>query len=228
MLVAVVVVTSIGALSLLEEESGSYLIDTGSDIGTPRELAADLDPDLPTAPAWLTQPPPPTTTTTAPPTTTTSSTPSSSSSSSSSSTPSSSTSSSTTAPPAAIVFQGPVSNPLDASQCYEARDPGIAGSVIRDRNCNGGDEQVIVATGTATEVVITFNNAANAGFCFQEDGGRVILASCDGSDKQIFDVVDNGDGTDTLISRSSGLCVAGEGRLRLFACDGNATQKFAL
>ena len=66
-------------LALLQDESGSYLADTGSDIGQPRELAADIDPDLPTPPPWLTQPPPPTTTTTTTTTTTSSSTSSSSS-----------------------------------------------------------------------------------------------------------------------------------------------------
>ncbi len=65
LIMSLVTVTSIGALSLLQTAAGDYLQDTGSDIGTPRDLAIDIDPDLPDTPAWLSQPPPPTTSTTA-------------------------------------------------------------------------------------------------------------------------------------------------------------------
>ena len=66
LIVALVVVAAMGGILQLQDESGSYLVDTGSDIGTPRELAADMSPDLPEDPDWLVQPPPPTTTTTRP------------------------------------------------------------------------------------------------------------------------------------------------------------------
>ncbi|MGF1597026.1 MAG: Flp family type IVb pilin, partial [Acidimicrobiales bacterium] len=56
---SVVLVGALGALTMLEDESGSYLEDTGSDIAVPRELAADLDVDLPDPPDWLAAPPPP-------------------------------------------------------------------------------------------------------------------------------------------------------------------------
>ena len=59
LLAALVVVVGIGAITALEGESGSFLTETGSDIGTPREFAADIDPDLPEAPDWLAPPPPP-------------------------------------------------------------------------------------------------------------------------------------------------------------------------
>lgn len=63
LIMSLILTVSIGVITLLEDQSGSYLVDTGSDIGAPRGLAADFGLDDPATPPWLTQPPAPTTTT---------------------------------------------------------------------------------------------------------------------------------------------------------------------
>jgi len=53
---ALIVIASVVAIETLTTRSGSYLDSTGSDIGTPREHIADMDPDLPDPPSWVAGP----------------------------------------------------------------------------------------------------------------------------------------------------------------------------
>ncbi len=53
---ALVLLLTIGALSSLTTSSGTYLSQTGTDIGSPPEHIADLDPSLPDAPSWIGSP----------------------------------------------------------------------------------------------------------------------------------------------------------------------------
>ncbi|MEL7157185.1 MAG: RICIN domain-containing protein [Actinomycetota bacterium] len=71
LIVSVVVTATIAVIALVEDQSGSYLVESGSSIGEPRGLAADYGLADPVSPPWLTQPPPPTTTTSTTTTTTT-------------------------------------------------------------------------------------------------------------------------------------------------------------
>lgn len=51
--IALVVVVTLGATTLLTDGAGDYLSTTGDDIGQPRERIADMDLDLPDPPDWL-------------------------------------------------------------------------------------------------------------------------------------------------------------------------------
>ena len=53
LVVALVVGVTIFAIDDLTSNSGTYLSNTGGDIGEPRERIANIDPDLPDPPAWL-------------------------------------------------------------------------------------------------------------------------------------------------------------------------------
>lgn len=53
---ALVLLLTIGALSSLTTGSGTYLSQTGTDIGSPPEHIADLEPSLPDAPSWIGSP----------------------------------------------------------------------------------------------------------------------------------------------------------------------------
>ena len=59
LILALLVGSTIGVILLLEDNSGSFLEQAGSDIGTPRGLAADFGLDESATPSWLTQPPAP-------------------------------------------------------------------------------------------------------------------------------------------------------------------------
>lgn len=52
-MIALVVVVTLGATTLLTDGAGDYLSTTGDDIGQPRERIADMDLDLPDPPDWL-------------------------------------------------------------------------------------------------------------------------------------------------------------------------------
>ena len=51
---SLIVITSLMAIQSVTTESGDYLSSTGTDIGEPREHIANMDPDLPDPPAWVT------------------------------------------------------------------------------------------------------------------------------------------------------------------------------
>lgn len=70
LILSLFVMATAAAIGLIEDESGSFLVDSGSRIGEPPPLAADYGLADPVTPPWLTQPPPPTTTTTTTTTTT--------------------------------------------------------------------------------------------------------------------------------------------------------------
>ena len=49
---ALVAGATIVAINNLTDTSGSYLSSTGDDIGEPREMISNMEPDLPDPPAW--------------------------------------------------------------------------------------------------------------------------------------------------------------------------------
>jgi Flp pilus assembly pilin Flp len=51
---SLIVIGSLLAIEMVTTESGTYLSSTGTEIGEPREHIADMDPDLPDPPAWIT------------------------------------------------------------------------------------------------------------------------------------------------------------------------------
>jgi hypothetical protein len=50
---ALFVVGTLVAVSVLTSTSGAYLSSTGQTVGQPRDRIADLDTDLPDPPDWL-------------------------------------------------------------------------------------------------------------------------------------------------------------------------------
>ena len=50
---ALFLTASLGAFTYLTRESGEYLVDTGSQIGEPRDRISDIDHNLPAPPAWV-------------------------------------------------------------------------------------------------------------------------------------------------------------------------------
>ncbi len=53
MALALVLLSSLAALNTLTTTSGSYLSQTGDDIGEPPERVADISPSLPDPPSWV-------------------------------------------------------------------------------------------------------------------------------------------------------------------------------
>jgi len=219
--VALVVVAAMGGIMQLQDESGSYLVETGSDVGQPRELAADLSADLPDEPDWLPQPPPPTTTTTAPTTTSTVATTAPTSSttaapSSSTSTTAATTTSTTAAttsttaasyPSGAVIYQGPMYSDRHESECYQVENPGQVGSSISRHNCDNGNDQKLAAIGSATVVALTWTDAPNAGLCVSAGSSKATMATCNGSAAQLFTVTVTS-GWIQYKSQSNNLCIA--------------------
>lgn len=207
LIVALVVVAAMGGILQLQDESGSYLVDTGSDIGTPRELAADMSPDLPDEPDWLPQPPPPTTTTTAPPTTTTtvaSSTtvaPTSTTTSTTADTTTTTTASttSTTAagyPVGAVIYEGRIESKRRPDECFVIEQPGVVGSSTDRTGCSGGasgNGQKQAAVGSATVVAIKWVSVS-PGHCLAASGSAAVMAVCDNATTQLFNVTVDGNG----------------------------------
>lgn len=53
---ALVLLLTVAALSALTSSSGTFLSQTGEDIGKPPQHVADLEPSLPDAPSWIGNP----------------------------------------------------------------------------------------------------------------------------------------------------------------------------
>ncbi len=56
MALALMLLSSLAALNSLTTASGSYLSQTGDDIGEPPERVAAISPSLPDPPSWVTAP----------------------------------------------------------------------------------------------------------------------------------------------------------------------------
>ena len=227
-LASLVVVVSIGAITLLEDESGSYLEATGSDVGSPRALAADIDPDLPEPPPWLAVPPAPTTTvppTTVPPTT---AAPTTSVPGPTTTVPGpTSTTAPTSFPVGSVTNQGYMHSRRDPDQCFDAQSPGVTGSSIKTSTCVGAWAQEVKTVGDASTVALQFTDPPNASMCFSESGGNVVLAPCDGQAWQLFTVHGQGSGRFVYESRSRpGRCLESRsGGLDLRSCDYGRRQQ---
>jgi hypothetical protein len=226
MLASLVVVVSIGAISFLEDESGSYLVETGSDVGTPRELAADIDPDLPDPPAWLSVPPAPTTTTTTIATTTTMAT-TTTSAVATTTTAVATTTTAVSYPVGLVTNQGYMHSRRDPNRCFDAQSPGVTGSSIKASTCVGAWAQEIKTVGDASTVALQFTDPPNASMCFSESSGSVVLAPCDGQPWQLFTVHDRGSGRFVFESQSSpGQCLHSHSNgLILKNCNFNRRQQ---
>lgn len=247
LLVALVVVAALGGIGQLQDESGSYLVETGSDVGQPRELAADMSADLPDEPAWLPQPPAPTTTTTAPTTTTTVATTASTTATTAASTTSTTaatttsttaattttttaTTTSTTAatyPVGAVIYDGPMRSQRHTSDCYQIESPGQLNSSTERVSCNGGNNQKIQAVGTATQVAIRWKSVST-GHCLQENNNTVWMKACASGNNQLFTVTVDGSGWITFKSKSNNQCLAEySSGLELETCSSSSDrQKF--
>jgi hypothetical protein len=242
MLASLVVVTSIGGIARLQDQSGSYLVDTGSAVGTPQELAADLNYDLPEPPSWLTQPPPPTTTTTtAPPTTTTTTTTTTSTTSTTTAAPTTTSTTAaptttttaptsttaTTYPSGAIVASGAMAAKNSTDKCFQVEAPGTVGSSTSRRNCDNSAGQVLAAVGTPSVIALKWTDAANYGLCAEASGTTIVMTTCNGSAAQLFNV-DLSGGWYHFTSQSTGLCLASKSTgLEIETCGGSNRQKFA-
>lgn len=221
LIVALVVVAALGGIGQLQDESGSYLVETGSDVGQPRELAADMSADLPDEPNWLPQPPAPTTTTTAAPTTTTTvattaSTTATTAASTTSTTAAATTTSTTAAPTTtttaaaypvgAVIYQGAMYSDRHDDECYQVKNPGQVGSSISRHNCDNGNDQKLAAVGSATVVALKWTDSPNAGLCVSAGASKATMATCNGSSAQLFTVTVN-NGWIQYKSQSNNLCI---------------------
>ncbi len=221
---SLVVVAAMGGIMQLQDESGSYLVETGSDVGQPRELAADMNPDLPEEPNWLPQPPAPTTTTTAPTTTSTAAATTSTTSAATTSTTAAATTSTTAAtststtaattsttassyPVGAVIYQGPMYSDRHEDECYQVKNPGQVGSSIERHNCDNGNNQKIAAVGSATVVALKWTDTPNAGLCVSAGASEATMATCNGTSAQLFTVTVTS-GWIQYKSQSNNLCIA--------------------
>ncbi len=223
LVVSLVVVAAFGGIMQLQDESGSYLVETGSDVGQPRELAAEMSPDLPEEPNWLPQPPAPTTTTTAPTTTsttaattsttgatTTSTTAATTSTTGATTTSTTAATTSTTAasyPVGAVIYQGAMYSDRHGGECYQVHNPGQVGSSISRHNCDNGNDQKIAAVGSATVVALKWTDTPNAGLCVSAGATKATMATCNGSSAQLFTVTVT-NGWIQYKSQSNNLCIA--------------------
>ncbi len=196
LVVALVVVAALGGIGQLQDESGSYLVETGSDVGQPRELAADMSADLPDEPDWLPQPPAPTTTTTAPTTTSTVATTASTVATTSTTAATTSTTAATTSttaatttttvattsttaasyPVGAVIYDGPMYSQRHTGDCYQIENPGQLNSSTDRVSCNNNNSQKIQAVGTATQVAIRWKTVST-GHCLQENSTTAWMKS---------------------------------------------------
>jgi hypothetical protein len=129
-------------------------------------------------------------------------------------------------PTGAVIVQGPMSSYDRPDKCFQANSPGVVGSGIDRRDCDGGADQDIAVVGAASIVALRFTDGPNAGLCFAESGYGVVLAPCDGGPAQLFDLVDNGS-TFLVVSRSNGRCMRQSWLgLILWPCNGDDDQLF--
>lgn len=232
LLVSLVVVTAIGAVQRLQTQSGSYLVATGSDVGTPQPLAAQLVTSVPVTPVWLTQPPAPTTTTTIATTTTTvaTTTTTASTTSTTAATTTSTTTSTTTAtsyPTGGIIYQGAMYSQRHTGDCYQIESPYNAGASTVRASCTGANSQKIQAVGTSGQVALTWTN--NSGLCLAASGTTTnVMATCSSATAQQYTVTVDGSGWITFKPKgSTSLCVAEySSGLELESCAGTDRQKF--
>ena len=248
LIVALVVVAALGGIGQLQDESGSYLVETGSDVGQPRELAADMSADLPDEPDWLPQPPAPTTTTTAPSTTsttaattsttaaatsttaaTTSTTAATTSTTAATTTTTVATTSTTAAsyPTGAVIYDGPMYSQRHTGDCYQIENPGQLNSSTQRVTCNGGNNQKIQAVGTATEVAIRWKSVST-GHCLAENSTTAWMKACAAGNAQLFTVTVDASGWITFKNKSNNLCLAEySSGLELETCSSSSDrQKF--
>lgn len=242
--VALVVVAAMGGIMQLQDESGSYLVETGSDVGQPRELAADMSADLPDEPDWLPQPPAPTTTTTAPTTTSTTVATTAATAATSSTTAGPSSTTSTTAaatttttaaatttttaaayPTGAVIYEGAMYSDRHNSECYQVENPGQVGSSISRHNCDNGNDQKLAAVGSATVVALKWTDAPNAGLCVSAGAAEATMATCNGSTAQLFTVTVTS-GWIQYKSQSNNLCIAEYGdEWQMQTCSGSSDRQ---
>lgn len=232
LLVSLVVVTSIGAIQRLQTQSGSYLVATGSDVGTPQPLAAQLVTSVPVTPVWLTQPPAPTTTTTAPTTTTTAPTTTTTVATTTTSASTTTTSASTTTtassyPTGGIIYQGAMYSMRHTGDCYQVESPYNAGASTGRYTCTSANNQKIKAVGTSGQVALTWN--AYSTLCLAASGTTTnVMATCGSATSQQFVVSVDGSGWVTFKPKgNTTLCVAEySSGLELEACANTDRQKF--
>ncbi len=224
LIVALVVVAAMGGIMQLQDESGSYLVETGSDVGQPRELAADMSPDLPDEPNWLPQPPAPTTTTTTAPSTTsttaatTSTTAATTSTTAATTSTTAATTTSTTAattsttagsyPVGAVIYDGPMHSKRKTDQCFVIVSPGVVDSDTDRVDCSNANSQKIEAVGSATEVAIRWKTVS-AGHCLTASGITSVMKVCAADNNQLFTVTVDGSGWIRFQSKATpGKCLA--------------------
>ncbi|MEZ5406395.1 MAG: ricin-type beta-trefoil lectin domain protein [Acidimicrobiales bacterium] len=246
LIVALVVVASLGGIMQLQDESGSYLVQTGSDVGQPRELAAEMSADLPEEPDWLPQPPAPTTTTTAPTTTTstvatsvsttdttaatsTTADPTSTTAATTTTTTASTTTTTTAAsyPVGAVIYDGPMYSQRHTGDCYQIENSGQVNSSTGRYSCNGNNNQKIQAVGSATQVAIRWKSIS-AGHCLTADNTTNRMTVCGPANAQQYTVTVDGSGWITFKNVDNNLCLAEHSSgLELETCSsGSDRQKF--
>ena len=199
-LIALVVVASLGAISLLQSRSEAEFERTAEDIGTPREFAPDISTDLPDPPDWIAQPPAPTTTTAPPP-----------------------------LHSGKILASGAAQSDAAPGICFSPTGPGQAGSPISEVVCDGSNGQLVSLVGDATVATVQFGDPANAGMCLTQAATGMELHPCNSSASQLFDLTSTATGSLVLTNQSSGQCLqAGTGVMSVGVCDQNLGQSFVL
>lgn len=194
---SLVVVASLGAITLLEDESGSYLVDTGSDIGVPRAFAADIDPDLPDSPPWLTVPPPPSTLPPPP--------------------------AGTPVYQGSIRGLNSTSNCYEVDS--PATNDSVTNREPCDASTTQNLE--MYGTLTVIDEIIWVDNPGYCLTSDTASSNRAVLKTCDGTDSQRWDVTDNGGNLTFESRDRPGKCIrsTGEG-LKIRDCNTNDNTKF--
>ncbi|MGI9614475.1 MAG: RICIN domain-containing protein [Acidimicrobiales bacterium] len=102
------------------------------------------------------------------------------------------------------------------------------GSRVDRQNCNGGPAQNVEVVGDFGVVALRFTEPVNAGLCMAidpVDASRIVMATCNGSAAQLFNLIDNF-GSYIFESIENGRCLDGSAKLRARSCNGNPDRNF--
>lgn len=191
LILSLFVTATAASIGLIEDRSGSFLVDSGSRIGEPPPLAADYGLADPVTPPWLTQPPPPTTTTT---TTTTTSTTTTSTST-------------TTAPSAGLVI-----NPVHSGLCLGVEAAGnFNGARVLQETCTGATSQqwqmVDLGTGYFEFRAVHSGKCLDVSGVSTSPGAYVHTWDCIDGDNQKWAISSHPAGGSRLTVLHSGQCL---------------------
>jgi hypothetical protein len=117
---------------------------------------------------------------------------------------------------------------LESGRCYRVENPGVVGSRVDRTSCTGGPDQIVEVVGDLGIVALRFTEPVNAGLCIAidpADPSRIVMATCDGTAAQQYNLIDNF-GSYSFESLENGRCLDGGGKLRARNCNGDPDRNF--